>query len=208
MNLHFFDLETLKKDIQELPSFHRVAFAASCCERMFPYYKAFSRMYNWGNPSIPGVALDQVWKILQGKDVDEAIINQLIEDCGQEDIYPNDLDFSGKYCYEAQETLEAICKTLEVLLKDDSELILMVVKHARNAIEAHVSVEYENLKLSENGREKFRNAIANHPFAVREIAKETEDLQRLKAAQILDRDVLEWLRASSKKDGKNLIDLP
>ncbi|MEZ2250370.1 hypothetical protein [Microcoleus sp.] len=49
--------------------------------------------------------------------------------------------------------------------------------------------------------------MASHPFAVREMAKEAEDLQRLKETETLTRDFLEWLRTSSHNNGKSLIDL-
>jgi uncharacterized protein len=39
------------------------------------------------------------------------------------------------------------------------------------------------------------------------MAKQSEDLQRLKQAEELDRDFVEWLRTSFDNDGKSLIDL-
>ncbi len=48
--------------------------------------------------------------------------------------------------------------------------------------------------------------IANHPLAVRELAKENEDLQRLKEAKTLDCELLKWLRTSFNNDGKSIID--
>jgi hypothetical protein len=55
--------------------------------------------------------------------------------------------------------------------------------------------------------EEQRREIASHPFAVREMAKQTEDLQRLKNAEILDKELLLWLRTSSSNNGKSLIHL-
>lgn len=54
---------------------------------------------------------------------------------------------------------------------------------------------------------KYKQAIASHPLAVREMAKQTEDLQRLKGTDILDEDFLEWLRTSSNNNGVSLIGL-
>ena len=64
MNLHFFDLDTLEKELKKLPHLHRVAFATSICERMLPIYNAFCRMENWGDPSVLRKALDEIWQIL------------------------------------------------------------------------------------------------------------------------------------------------
>ena len=49
--------------------------------------------------------------------------------------------------------------------------------------------------------------ILNHPFAIREIAKQKEDLQRLKDVETLEPELLEWLRTTSYNNGKSLIDL-
>lgn len=55
--------------------------------------------------------------------------------------------------------------------------------------------------------EELDEYVISHPFARQEIIKQQEDLQRLKEAEILDRELLEWLRTSYNNDGKSLIDL-
>lgn len=54
---------------------------------------------------------------------------------------------------------------------------------------------------------KLAKEIADHPFWVREMAKQREDLQRLKEVETLDIEFLEWLGTSFDNDGKSLIDL-
>ena len=66
MNLNFFDLETLKQELEKLPQLHRMAFAASICEKMLPNYYAFYRMENWGDPSVQRKVLDEIWQHLAG----------------------------------------------------------------------------------------------------------------------------------------------
>jgi hypothetical protein len=38
--------------------------------------------------------------------------------------------------------------------------------------------------------------VASHPFTIREMAKQSKELQRLKESEALDQDFLEWLRTS------------
>lgn len=85
----------------------------------------------------------------------------------------------------------------------------MVVKDARYTIEDFLTCEKETANPNWGRRplEEQRREIASHPFAVREMAKQTEDLQRLKNAEILDEELLLWLRTSSSNNGKSLIDL-
>ena len=207
--MHFFEFDTLEKQLEDLPGLHRVAFAAACCERMLPNYSAFCRTtINWGAPEVPRAALDEVWQILQGKPVEAERINQLREDCGREDVFPGDLDF-GDDCLETQEALMAIRATLVACLDPTVENIVHIANSARHTIEAYIPYKDTsfNLNLEKDGKEKFYSAMASHPFAVREMAKEAEDLQRLKETEALNGDFLEWLRTSSYNNGKSLIDL-
>ncbi|MEH2269720.1 MAG: hypothetical protein V7K68_14990 [Nostoc sp.] len=45
-------------------------------------------------------------------------------------------------------------------------------------------------------------------FAMREITKRSEDLQKLRNVEKLDRNFLQWFRTSFHNQGKSLIDLP
>jgi uncharacterized protein len=208
MNTHFFEFDTLEQELEKLPAFHRVAFAAACCERMLPNYNAFCRMYNFGDTSVLRNALDEVWQILQGKPIDELRIERLINDFDGDNIAPDSLDF-GSESYKSLQVIDAICKTLKSCYEPTTIEIVRVVEYARNIIEFSVAWEDESFNISweKDGEEKFTEAIANHPFAVREMAKEAEDLQRLKETEILDEDFLEWLRTSFNNDGKSAIDL-
>ena len=210
MNMHFFEFDTLEKELEDLPGLHRVAFAAACCERLLPNYSAFCRMYDFGDATIPRNALDEVWEILQGKPVDTERINQLREDCGREDIFPDDLDFGGAdNCFEGQEALIAIRATLAACLDPTLENIVHIASSARNTIEISIRHNDEswNVSWEKDGKEKYYSAIVSHPLAVREMAKEAEDLQRLKETETLNRDFIEWLRTSSDNNWKSLIDL-
>ena len=89
MELSFFDIDGLEQELKQLSPLHQLAFAASICERMLPNYNAFSRMENWGDPSIPRKALNEIWQILQGKIVDRVKLIQLAENCGCENIFPD-----------------------------------------------------------------------------------------------------------------------
>nr|WP_322660321.1 DUF416 family protein [Dendronalium sp. ChiSLP03b]MDZ8206045.1 DUF416 family protein [Dendronalium sp. ChiSLP03b] len=55
--------------------------------------------------------------------------------------------------------------------------------------------------------EELLEIVANHPFTVREMAKQSEDLQRLRETPTLTPEFLQWLRTSSENSGKSLLDL-
>ena len=204
MNLHLYNFDALEKELVGLPPLHRIAFAASCCERLLPNYNAFSRLENWGDPFVLRTALDEVWQILQGKPVDAAFIRKLIEDC--EGVIPDSDDFGGLSDMLAQEAAIAICNSLEACLDPTPQQIIKVVNCVTNTIDAFLDESF-NISESKVGLKSTEEAISSHPMAVREMAKQSEDLQRLKQAEKLDRDFLEWLRTSFDNDGKSLIDL-
>lgn len=210
MKQPFFDLDALEQELRQLSPLHQVAFAASICERMLPNYNAFSRMENWGNPSVPRKALDEIWQLLQGKPADVAKVRQLREDCGREDVFPEEDDFvDSYYVFEAQEALFALRATLLAYLDSNLQNIIQVVKCARfNTIESFIIARDKSFQANphEDELEVIAEAIARHPLAVREMAKENEDLQRLKEIETLEPSFLEWLRTSFDTDGKSIID--
>ena len=195
----------LKKELEKLPPMHRIAFAAACCERLLPNYNAFSRSANWGDPSVPRMALDEVWQVLQGKSVDNAKINELLEEILREDWEDSDELIDGDYAIEAVDALSAIQTTLQACLEPSVELVRYVAKGAAGSVELFVANTDKSILALRYGPEE-REAIANHPWLVRELAKQSEDLQRLQETPTLDRDFLEWLRTSFDNDGKSNID--
>ncbi|MDA0209901.1 MAG: DUF416 family protein [Cyanobacteria bacterium FC1] len=200
-------LDDLKKELESLPTLHRVAFAASICERLLPNHKAFCREKTWGNPTTLRAALDEVWQILEGKPLDAKVIRQLVADC--EDAIP-DSDYGGPYVYPAQQTALAIRLTLEACLTPTPQCIAKVAICAGDILFEWFFAEMDDVDPSwcdEKSVDEQMEDVASHPFGIREIAKEIEDLQQLKNTETLNRNFLEWLRISSYNDGKSLIDL-
>lgn len=207
MQLNFFGSNVLEKELESLPPFHRLAFAASICERLLPNYNPFSKSENFGNFYVLRQALDKIWQFLQNNSVDRTRVPQLIYDCDSDLIIPHADDFGAGYALEAQEAAFALCNTLEACLNPTPKAILKVAEHATNTIDAFINFDETFSLLQSQDMTKYKQAIASHPLAVREMAKQTEDLQRLKGTDILDEDFLEWLRTSSNNNGVSLIGL-
>lgn len=193
-----------------LSHFHKVAFAAACCEKLIPNYNAFCRIENWGNPIVPRKALDEVWQILHGKPVNQIKIARLKADCGSEDVCPDlDKNYDFYYCWEAQEALMALDNTLQACIEPSASLVSYVAKNARDTVEIWITGKDESVKIIWQGddEEKLKEAISNHSLAVREIAKQEEDLQRLQEIKILEPDFLKWLKNSFENYGRSNINL-
>jgi acylphosphatase len=63
-----------------------------------------------------------------------------------------------------------------------------VAKNARDTVEIWITGKDESVKIIWQGddEEKLKEAISNHSLAVREIAKQEEDLQRLQEIKIFN----------------------
>ena len=198
----------MEKELEELPPSHRVVFAASCCERLLPNYSAFGREEGWGDFTILRTALDEVWQILQGKPLNVTEISQLIENCV--DAVPDADDVSSSYIAEAQEAASAIGVTIQLCLDPTPQDAIAVVRAVKETLFGFVDWIEESKDPTGWGEKPYAELtkeIDNHPFSVREMAKQREDLQRLKEVETLDREFLERLRTSSHNNGKSLIDL-
>ncbi|MDB9514037.1 DUF416 family protein [Kamptonema animale CS-326] len=208
MNLEFYNLDLLEKELEKLPLLHRIAFAASICERMLPIYNVFSQQEGWGDPTSLRIALDEVWEVLQAKPVDEAKIRQLIDDC--ENAAPHsDYVMQSRYDFEAQLTCSAIRSTLEACIDCNSQHFIDVMEFVRDIINGFLTSRKDDAdpnwyKKSLQEQEEY---VSSHALAKQEIAKEQEDLQRLREVETLDREFLESLRTSFNNSGRSLIDL-
>jgi uncharacterized protein YjaG (DUF416 family) len=77
-----FNEAQLRQALSQLPPRNKVAFAASCCERLLPNYYAFTLAEKWGDFELLRHALDQVWLFLEEDALTSPLeIEKLIEAC-------------------------------------------------------------------------------------------------------------------------------
>jgi uncharacterized protein YjaG (DUF416 family) len=208
MNLVFFQLDTLQEILETIPPFHRVAFAASICERMLPIYELFSQEESWGDSTVLRNALDEIWQVLLKKQADAEKIEELTKACDQQALHADYVRHSDLN-YEAQQTVSAVCFTLEACLEPTSIKVLDVAQCVEETIYGFLTLKKfdDDESWLKKSSEELENYVASDPLAVQEIAKQKQDLQRLKQVETLDRDFLEWLQISSSNNGKSLIEL-
>ena len=202
----FFEYEEggeLKKELATITPLHRLAFAASICERLLPNYNAFVRGFK-GNPEVLRNALDKVWEIAGGSPADENEIHQLIKNC--RDIPPQEDDDCEIYAYEASMTVSVICYALKACLDPTPKLIFQVAEISGDIISETVFIEKEDADpdwyKKNSFTEQYRQA-AIHPFSVRERTKQNETFQQLKDTATLDDSFLKYLKETSNPNKKS-----
>ncbi|MBE9040891.1 DUF416 family protein [Oscillatoriales cyanobacterium LEGE 11467] len=208
MNIEYFRNNILTKELKILSKLHIVAFAASCCEQLFPFYKTFSKMENWGDPQIPRKALDTIWSIAKGESVDLDEVWLLSDRCCSRGICPSDDDRNSHYessslFIEAEHLIYSICIILDSYTEITAYDAISISNYVERTLEYYINDFDASFQKKCQGytlKEQIEN-FQHHPLVVNEVAKETEDLQKLKEAQVLTLDFLEWLRTSSRKEG-------
>ncbi len=210
MILEFKDyLKVLEKKLEILPSEHRLAFCAAIAQRMLPSYNIFAREENLGNSELLQIALDEIWNILAGKSPDIETLKQLLESC--DEAYPNSNEFMiSQWVPEAQRAVGAVCYTLDCFFEQTALAAARVPSNARDTLYEYLmdyGGDYINDDMDEKPVAEQLEILSNHPFTVREIKKENEDFQRLIKAEILDKELLTWLRTSFQNNGRSILDL-
>lgn len=213
MNLDFFEYNSLEQELKVLPISHKLAFSASCCTRLFPFYETFSEKENWGNSSILVDSLNKIWQFLEERTMNRIEFERFYENYNNRlDLFPSEegdfFEGDNSLCTQAQETVIAISLTLEICLGiTPLESALGVVKHTRDAIEYYIGDFDKSLEVIYEGisTEELGQIISEHSLVIQELGKESEDLHKLKEANGLDQDLLDWLRNSSNDQGQDMI---
>src|SRR5262245_14287733 len=96
----------LENKLQGLSHSHRLAFAASCCERAYPNYLIFFQRAYWGGPVALRTSLNRVWDFIEGslRALDD--IGELEEKCelvtpDLDDFTTSDIDVQAGAAQEA-----------------------------------------------------------------------------------------------------------
>nr|WP_322685765.1 DUF416 family protein [Nostoc sp. DedQUE07]MDZ8132047.1 DUF416 family protein [Nostoc sp. DedQUE07] len=207
MLLKYHQFHILERELEALAPMHRVAFAAACCERLYPHYDIYlraAREDDWDGEDLFRVALDEIWQFLAGKKVDVARFRQLYYDCDQS--YP---DYENVETPEAQRAASAILNTLELCLEPSVRQTISVVKQIHETLFEYIDYlcQCEDEYSEDMSHEELVEIVSNHPFTVREMAKQSEDLRCLRETPTLTGEFLQWLRTSSENGGKSLLDL-
>ncbi|MBV6627980.1 MAG: DUF416 family protein [Rivularia sp. (in: Bacteria)] len=206
-NLYYSERNILEKELKQLSPLHRLAFAASICERFLPNYSAYVKENGHGNPMVLRNALDEAWLVVQGNSANAETINSLIQNC---EALPADEDREETYKYEAFMTVAAICYMLSACLEPTPQNVAQVAYMAEDIIFETIEVERDiaNPGCSKNMTfDEMEKDAANHPFWIKEAAKQNNDFQKLKEVKTFNQNFIESFRKSSVRDGKSMIDL-
>jgi uncharacterized protein len=194
-----FDHDALKDKLEALPVSHRIAFGASCCERLLPNYRAFSLQEAWGNFDLLRYSLDVIWSLLKGSQIDVREIEMLIQQC--KEVIPDTENFSSNYTSAALDASASVVETLNSCITGSAENIADVGEMARDTIYLYLaSRDASDLSIAQpdNTDEK---KISRDPLMIEELNKQNQDIEALMMKKELTPEFLEKLRQSSSTCG-------
>jgi uncharacterized protein YjaG (DUF416 family) len=195
----------LEDKLHELPHSHRVAFAASCCERAYPNYINFFQLAHWGGPGALRTSLNRVWDFVEGLIGALDDISELEQKC--ESVTPDLDDFSTPdidlQSGAAQEAAFMIRLLLQLCRDNQLSYILRIMTFARDTIDMYVQV----IEVIDPNDPQLDERIEQHPLMLREIRKQEDDLSRL--SQIKARSELkEFRKYATHPDRSNIGLIP
>jgi len=170
--MEHFDSRKLRSVLRLLPAWKRVAFMASCCERMLPNYLTFSLETGYGDVTHLNRGLAEVWRWIETNQA-PCDVDVLIQACEQQG--PDTAEFSSIYTSAALDAANSIAATLDALGETTEDQAIEVASLARDTVDLFVQQCNE---LDPNDSEIERR-IAETPLMQSELKMQRRCLDRL-----------------------------
>jgi uncharacterized protein YjaG (DUF416 family) len=195
-----FDDAVLKKELGNFGAWGQRAFGALCCERLLPNYVAFQNEVKWGDSRPLRSALDLVWRGFLGQAVSQDEIKRLAAVC--EALAPSSDDFDALRTASAEDACFAICSLLDHLITPDVGRVVQTAVYATDSIDLFVQ-EIEELEPSDRNLELI---ILKHPLMQRELLRQKDDLESIRAALASGDASMERLAALRRADERGNLE--
>jgi uncharacterized protein YjaG (DUF416 family) len=168
-----FDEAALVRELARLSINLRVAFAASCAERLFPAYEDFCNLAGRGDRAALADALQQVWQHLLGDEMSVDQVRVALIRC--EALIPGEAEepWLDEQPY-ADDAASAIAYTLRAVKSGEPQESAWAARLAYEAADHHVihrlDIESESQVLA-------------HPIVQSELSRQRRDLEELLEAR-------------------------
>lgn len=190
-----FEENKIKNDLVNLPFRKKLVFAASCCERLLPFYFAFFKNENWGNPIFLRSALDKIWEMAQTEQLSNGEIAELYNQCLL--LVPDSEDFTSAYTSQAQNASSAICYTFEFCQNKEISFLGFVARVSFEAVEMYVNIVNDPTLNSHPADSYFDKWTQTAPLLLAEIKKQNDDIEFISSNIEITTELIKQIRDSS-----------
>jgi uncharacterized protein YjaG (DUF416 family) len=194
-----FDRSRLAHILNHVSPLHRVAFAASCCERLLPNYRAFAQIEQWGAPDLLRQALDVVWSHLEGHPLTESRVLALTREI--KEVSPDTEHFRSLFTSPALDAAAAIFYTVRLCRHPEAEQAALVGYKAVTTVQMYLVVLTDPEVIPHVSSTSLDYWIEHSPLMMAELAKQNHDLSELGKQRELTPAFLLSLRRSNIEKG-------
>lgn len=173
MSYNSFDNVVLEISYLRSDFWGQLAFAATCAERLFPFYRCYTAQEDWDADPYSS-ALNYVWRCLETMENNEDMVRQLVVEC--EKLLPNEDDAWQEGCPYAEDATATVIYCLRFFLSGDQQEVIWV---ARRAYEVADNFIVNNTDIN-TGNQEGELDILHHPIIQNELARQIRDLQELR----------------------------
>lgn len=202
-SMYNFDEEKLVAVLEDLPVPHRIAFAASCAERLMPSYCNFSNKTGRGNPQKMKEILSRLWDDLSGNSMTDVEVQSNIEACM--DLIPQEDD--GPWVIEqaaAEDAVSAVAYALRCRQNGKARESAWSARRSYETLD-HYVVHTENIDMNDVGAEL---RVLAHGLVQAELMRQQRDLDYLICMKGADpRDLVKKLQAQGKRESAMFLTL-
>ena len=194
-----FNEADLENRLKNLTHEGRIAFGASCCERMLPNYKKFVGIEQWGDYDFFRKTLDKIWKQTYEPKAPQDRLDKLKQQVF--DLLPDEEEFESIYVSYALEAGATVRNMLKYCQTRDVKYLLAVV----NLLIATVDLFVQEKHDMDSQDPQLEEKIIQDIFMQKELKKQLEDLELLKNQKTFNESYIKVFRSSV--EGKSNIEL-
>lgn len=180
------NFDDVVQETAQLPTgpWGRLAFAASCAERLLPFYICYAKRQDVDSTPY-FTALDYIWNCLDAMKWDENEARRLSLEC--ERTLPNEDDTSKAGCPYAGDAAAAILYCLRFMLSGDQQETIYAARRTYEVADNFVMTRPAYNIDSPDDELK----ILHHPIVQNELSRQLRDLREL---QLVNSDLSAWQR--------------
>lgn len=189
-----FNEKWLASQVALLQKHQRIAFGATCCERIIPNYLSFHQEERWGDIEALRAALDFVWNAALLGPSDVQAVRTLLSKC--EALAPDSEGFDSLYTTSAQDAVFAVCSLLDFMLISEPNCIVNTARYPIDSIDLFVQ-ECENMCPEDRNLER---RILEQPLMQQELVRQNRDLRVVRQIDRNDQDALAEMKMISQAE--------
>ncbi len=180
---------------------HRLAFAASCCERLLPNFEAFHVMEGFGDPAQLRSALDTIWDCVLGKTLSSEEVEKQKVIC--EKNLPDPDNYSSVFTSAAINACSAVIDALDCYLTESPQSAANTGVLADDTVYDYIyRIDSPfSSTIAQTAGVGFDAFVLDHPLKTEELIKQAEDIRLLSSHETLTFKTIRELRKNSRNFG-------